>query len=217
MHRHDRHHQGQTTTTPRQCPFHAGCDSEEKRFLYRSEDSRTLRGCLPPTAFILSYQALDLKSKTKQQQPEILLRRYHRHHLRSSTVSIQRVLATRTKTLEPDRSPPTTEPWPRRPRHSDQTTHYQPRNPGHEGQDAQTRALTTHHRILAIQTKTPTHSPPILRILDTKSKTPKHRHPPSPGPSNPRATNSLLLLQAASLLCRRRLRSSSLSCVGSGG
>ena len=41
--------QQQTTRAPTQCPFHAGCASEEKRLLYRSKNSRTLRRCLPPS------------------------------------------------------------------------------------------------------------------------------------------------------------------------
>jgi hypothetical protein len=189
IHRHDRHHQGQTTTAQRQCPFDAACDSEEKRFPYRLENSRTLRGCSPPTASILLYQILELKSKTRQKPPEIFLRRHHHRHLRP---------------------PPVSKSWPQRPRHPDQTTHHA-RSPSHRGQDPQSRPLTTHHhraltketeilkpvhspltilQVLAMATKTPTHSPPILQILNTKSKTPKHRHPPNPGLSNPSATTA---------------------------
>jgi hypothetical protein len=185
IHRHDRHHQGQISTAPRQCPFDAGCDSEEKRFLYRSKNSRTLRSCLPPKASILLCRILDIKSKTRQKPPEIFLRRHHHRHLLP---------------------PPVSKSWAQRPRHPDQTTHHpSPSSPGQGDQGTQTRPFTTHrppspgHGDQDAYTLTAHHTSPLnLQVLGLQTQ--EQQPPPPPG---------------ASHLHRRRLRSSWLLCVGS--
>jgi hypothetical protein len=135
---------------------------------------------------ILLYQILNLKSKTGQKPPGILLHHHH-HHLRSPTVSIHRVLVTKTKTLKPGHSPPTTELWRRRPRHSHQTIHHPPQVLATE-----TKTLKPGHSPPTTESwpRGPRHSPPAFPVPGTESETPKQRHPSSPGPSSPRATTA---------------------------
>ena len=72
--------QQQTTRAPTQCPFHAGCVSEEEKFLYRSKNSRTLRRCLHPSPTHPILRSWTLAPKTAQEPHGHFLLHDSGHH-----------------------------------------------------------------------------------------------------------------------------------------
>ncbi|KAM0690077.1 hypothetical protein Q7P36_008844 [Cladosporium allicinum] len=105
--------QQQQTTRPTQCPFHAGCASEEKKFLYRSKNSRTLRRCLHPSPTQPILRSWTLAPKTAQEPHGHFLLHDSGHHRpppstssseswtfsprRSSLINVLQVLGPRTQ------------------------------------------------------------------------------------------------------------------------